>query len=112
MTGLSEGADCMLAEITEKSEALTALCKTYGVARLEVFGSAGRDGGFDPARSDLDFLVTFHDEATPDLTAFFALQADLGALFGRTVDLVMPDAVCNPYVRDSIERTREPVYGA
>jgi len=102
----------MQAEILQKREALKALCQRYGVARLEVFGSAGREGGFDPARSDLDFLVTFHDTAAPDLTAFFALQADLGALFGRRVDLVMPDAVRNPFVRQSMERTREPVYGA
>ncbi|WP_299436128.1 nucleotidyltransferase domain-containing protein [uncultured Rhodospira sp.] len=102
----------MNAEIAAKREALTALCQTYGVARLEVFGSAGRGGDFDPDRSDIDFLVTFHDTAAPDLTAFFALQSDLGALFGRRVDLVMPDAVRNPSVRESIERTRERVYGA
>lgn len=102
----------MHAEITEKREALRALCQRYGVARLEVFGSASRDGGFDPVRSDLDFLVTFHDDTAPDLTAFFALQSALSALFGRPVDLVMPDAVRNPFVRASMERTREPVYGA
>ena len=35
-----------------------ALCARYGVARLELTGSAARDD-FDPATSDVDFLVEF-----------------------------------------------------
>lgn len=56
--------------------------------------------------------MTVRADATPTLVAFFELQGALGDLFGRRVDLVTPDAVRNPYVRESIERTREPVYGA
>lgn len=37
--------------IAEKREALAALCRRYGVAHLEVFGSAARGHDFDPARS-------------------------------------------------------------
>lgn len=102
----------MNAEITAKREALTVLCQRYGVARLEVFGSAGRGVGFDPDRSDIDLLVTLRPETAPSLSEFFALQAALSATLGRPVDLVMSDAVRNPYIRDSIERTREPVYDA
>lgn len=103
----------MTAEITEKREALAALCRRYGVARLEVFGSAGRGGpDFDPVRSDIDFLVTFKDGAVPTLTEYFALQTALSQVLERPVDLVMPDAVRNPYVRASIEQTRAPVYAA
>jgi len=33
------------------------------VARLEVFGSAARGAGFDPDRSNADFLVTLKPAA-------------------------------------------------
>ena len=39
-------------------------------------------------------------------------KADLEALLGRSVDLVEPGAVRNPYVLDSINRHREAVYAA
>ena len=31
-----------------KRDALAALCRRFGVTRLEVFGSAARGAGFDP----------------------------------------------------------------
>lgn len=43
-----------------KLEAITNLCREYGVTRLDLFGSAAR-GTFDPAASDLDFVLTFED---------------------------------------------------
>jgi predicted nucleotidyltransferase len=49
----------MLAEIEQERDALAALCRAYRVTRLEVFGSAARGAGFDPDRSDADFLVTY-----------------------------------------------------
>ena len=48
----------MLSEIDQKRAALAALCGRYGAARLEVSGSAARGDGFDPGRSDIDFLAT------------------------------------------------------
>jgi hypothetical protein len=41
-----------------------------GVARLEAFRSAARGAGFDPNRSDADFLVTFEPATRNDLSAF------------------------------------------
>lgn len=49
--------DLHLAEIPD-------LCRRYGVARLELFGSAAGDA-FDPQRSDLDFLVEFDADQNP-----------------------------------------------
>ncbi len=39
-----------------KLQPLRELCERYGVERLKLFGSAAR-GEFDPANSDLDFIV-------------------------------------------------------
>jgi uncharacterized protein len=91
---------------------IEALCRSYRVRRLDVFGSAIR-GDFDPARSDVDFLAEF--EPDPDLNTFHAymgLRGDLSRLLDRPVDLVMPSGVRNPYISKEIAATREPLYGA
>jgi predicted nucleotidyltransferase len=91
---------------------IAALCQRFHVRRLEVFGSALRDD-FNPVHSDVDFLVEF--DASPDINTFEAycdLRRQLGELLGRPVDLVMPSALRNPYVRARIEAQRELVYAA
>jgi predicted nucleotidyltransferase len=104
----------MRAEIKEKRDALAALCRRYGVARLEVFGSAARDAEFDASRSDADFLVTFTPDARNDLAAFADLKEALENLLGRSVDLVEREAVeasRNFIRRRAILRESETVYG-
>ena len=81
------------------------------MARLRVFGSATGDD-FDPERSDLDFLVDFIPERPDILGDFFGLQEDLSRLTGRSVDLVISEAVTNPYFRASVLSTAEYVYAA
>jgi predicted nucleotidyltransferase len=83
----------MRAEIAEKRNALAAICRRHGVARLEVFGSAVRGADFDPARSDADFLVTFEPAVRNDLGAFSDLKDALEGLLGRPVDLVEREAI-------------------
>ena len=46
------------------------------------------------------------------LNRFFGLPEALAGLLGRPVDLVEPRAIRNPYIRASIDRAREVVYGA
>jgi hypothetical protein len=41
---------------------------------------------------------------------FFGLKEALEALFGRSVDLVEPSAILNPYLKQSVERSRESVF--
>ena len=82
----------MHAYIEARRDALAALCRRHGVARLEVFGSAAR-GGFDPERSDADFLVTFTTATRNDLAAFLDFKEALERLLGRSVDLVERDAL-------------------
>lgn len=99
--------------IAEKREAFAALCRRYGVVRLEVFGSAARGTDFDPASSDADFLVEFDKaSALPPLDQFFGLAEALEDVLGRPVDLVEPSAIRNPYLRAAINRSRELIHGA
>ena len=103
----------MHADIETRREALGALCRRFGVTRLEVFGSAARGVDFDPARSDADFLVEFRpDSDLSPLGQFFGLATALESLLGRPVDLVEPGAVRNPFVLAAINRAREVVYAA
>jgi uncharacterized protein len=91
---------------------IAALCQRFHVRRLEVFGSALRDD-FNPACSDVDFLVEF--DTSPDNNVFEAycdLWRQLCELLGRQVDLVMPAALRSPYVSAGIEAHRELVYAA
>jgi predicted nucleotidyltransferase len=84
--------------------ALPALCRRFGVRRLDLFGSAAT-GRFEPERSDLDFLVSFDDLLPPGAyaDAWFGLRAELEALFGRPVDLLTEAALENPYLRRRVE---------
>ena len=103
----------MIAEILSHRAELDALCSRFRVRRLDLFGSAASDD-FDPARSDLDFLVEFEVGGAEALSfgAFFRLKESLEALFGRSVDLVEPSAIRNPYLKANIERSREPIFEA
>ncbi len=102
----------MVPAVREKLPEFIRLCRTRGVKRLSVFGSAAA-GGFDSGRSDVDFLVEFQQmTAAEHAEAYLSLAEEAEALFGRSVDLVEPQALRNPYVRGRVEATRQVIYGA
>lgn len=98
--------------VAERRDQIAEACRCRGVGRLDLFGSAAA-GHFDPAASDLDFLVEFlpHAPGGP-ADAYFGLLDDLRALFGRPVDLLVDRAVRNPYFRAEADRTRTTIYAA
>ncbi len=103
----------MHADIEKHRETLTALCHRYGVVKLEVFGSSARGAHFDPAKSDADFLVEFEKvSGLSALDQFLGFSDALQRLVGRPVDLVESSAVRNPYVRATINRSKELIYAA
>ena len=98
--------------LQEHQPELLNLCRRYRVRRLDLFGSAA-GAKFDPARSDLDFLVEFDDLRTEDAAdRFLGLLVDLEDLFGRRIDLVTVAGLRNPFFREEVERTRVPLYAA
>lgn len=98
--------------ISQHRSAISAICRRYGIRRLEVFGSAARADDFNPLTSDADFLVEFASDVQPGLLAFFGAKADLEKLLGRDVDLVEAGSVRNPYILASINRNRQAIYAA
>jgi len=100
----------MIALIEQHRPALAALCRRFKVRRLDLFGSAAR-GSFDPKSSDLDFLVSLDDASPSDYTEnYFGLADELERLLQHRVDLVTERSVRNPYFRQVIEATRQPIY--
>ena len=91
---------------------LAAACQTFGVRKLEVFGSAASTE-FDPEHSDIDLLVDFDLSGDDDLFGrYFGLNEALEQLFACKVDLVMVGALKNPYFVESVNRSRRPVYAS
>ena len=74
--------------VSSRLDALAELCRRFHVRRLDVFGSAARGDDFDPARSDVDFLVEFDPSADPGMAGFLDVEAALRQVVGRKVDLV------------------------
>jgi uncharacterized protein len=102
----------MNAAISAHQSELVNLCREFHVQRLELFGSA-LSSGFDPERSDFDFLVEFEPlPAGGYATAFFGFKEALERLFARPVDLVVPSAIRNPYFRQSVEQGKALLYAA
>ena len=93
-------------------DAIAAACRDHQVLRMHLFGSALRDD-FEPARSDLDLLVEFQPiEPCALVRAYFELEEQLAPITGQSIDLVMADAVCNPYVRRDIDASKRLIYEA
>ena len=91
-------------------ESLIKSCRQFGVQRLYLFGSA-TDARFDSERSDLDFLVTFNDQARGEYADnYLGLAQTLEKLFGRSVDLVTEGSIRNPYFRESVFAERQLLY--
>ena len=89
---------------------LRSLCQRCAVARLELFGSAAGDA-WQPASSDLDFVVSFLASGQPGLAdRYLNLAQGLEDALRRPVDLVTEDSIRNPYFRQTVEATRHPVY--
>jgi predicted nucleotidyltransferase len=101
----------MVSFIERRRNELIDLCRKFKVKRLELFGSA-TGKLFDPAKSDIDFLVEFEAIAPEDHAAcYFGLLSALQELFDKKIDLVEIKAIRNPYFKKGIESSRMPVYG-
>jgi hypothetical protein len=96
-------------------EEIARVCQKYGVSHLAIIGSVLLED-FDPARSDIDFLVRFiNNDAGGWGVKFMDMEEELGAILGRDVDVVDWRAVeksRNPIRRDHILRSAQLMYEA
>jgi hypothetical protein len=93
-------------------EAITSACRRHRVARLHAFGSVLRPD-YRPGESDIDLLVEFQPDAPEALyKTYFSLLNELRQSLAARIDLVMVDAIRNPYIKASIEANKQEIYAA
>jgi uncharacterized protein len=97
----------MDATLLKARQSIVQLCTTYGVRRLDAFGSATQG----TAPNDYDFIVELDTQAdTSKARRWIALAESLEALLGKPVDLVSANSVHNPYFAKSVAASRIPIY--
>ena len=96
--------------IDRNIEELKKLCTLYNVEKMYLFGSI-LNANFNK-ESDIDFLVKFK---TIEISTYFDNYMDfkerLEKLFGREVDLVEEQTLKNPILINSINKSKELIYG-
>lgn len=86
------------------------LCKTYKVKNLYAFGSVLTDG-FNQ-ESDIDLIVEFLNIEVEDYADnYFDFKFSLQDILKRPVDLLEEKAIKNPYLRQSVNKQKQLVYG-
>jgi predicted nucleotidyltransferase len=96
------------ADLDMDTEKLAGICRRYGVARLEVFGSVSR--GEATSGSDVDLLY----ELAPGARLGWdieGLSEELSSLLGRPVDLVSRRAI-HDQLRAAVLAEARPIYAA
>ena len=88
---------------------IAALCRTYAVKELSLFGSFQTDKFRDD--SDIDLLVEFQPNARVGFLAFSRMQREMSALLGRRVDLV-PKTGLKERIRGEVLLAAQVIYAA
>jgi uncharacterized protein len=96
-------------EIFQHRAIVAQVCRELAVERLDLFGSAVR-GELGPD-SDIDAVARFDRRPGHMFSRYFDLKERLERIFNRPVDLLLDDAIQNPYLRKSIETSRVNLYG-
>ena len=96
--------------IDQNIESLKRLCNIYNVDKMYLFGSALTSNFSN--ESDIDFLVKFKSiELSQYFENYLNFKENLETLFGREVDLLEEQTLKNPILINSINRSKELVYG-
>ena len=89
---------------------LKRLCTLYNVEKMYLFGSA-LTSNFNK-ESDIDLLVKFKSiELSMYFDNYMDFKERLETLFGREVDLVEEQTLRNPILINSINKSKELIYG-
>ncbi|WP_445716716.1 nucleotidyltransferase family protein [Flavobacterium sp.] len=96
--------------VDKNIEDLKKLCIMYNVEKMYLFGSA-LNANFN-MKSDIDLLVKFKSiELSKYFDNYMDFKERLEKLFGRKVDLVEEQTLRNPILINSINKSKELIYG-
>ncbi len=101
----------MIALIEENRKEIAELCEQYGVRRLSVFGSAAK-GTFDPATSDIDFVVDLGKYDERVARRFMRFIVALEDLLGHSVHVTTSRSVQSEWFRKELAETARMIYAA
>lgn len=91
-------------------DAIKDLCRSHYVSQLFVFGSVLTNRF--KKNSDIDFIVDFQGINLYNYADnYFDFKDSLEHLFKREVDLLEDKAINNPYLRQSIDSSKQLIYG-
>lgn len=93
-------------------EQIKDLCQKHKVKAFYAYGSVTTDQFSD--ESDLDFIVAFLPEVPVEEYAehYFELLFSLEKLTGREIDLMTQKEIKNPFLKESIEKSKTLLYAA
>ncbi len=100
----------MIDLIEDNRQAIEDLCRQYGVRKLAVFGSAAK-GTFDPATSDLDFVVDLGEYEKGVSRRFLRFYTELQNLFEIRVDIETLHPHLSEAFRKELDATAVAIYG-
>ena len=95
--------------IRQNTDAIKQLCEKYSVKTLLVFGSVLTNKFSD--QSDIDLVVEFDGVALYHYAEnYWNFKDALENLFNRSVDLLERQAIKNPYLLTSIDKSSNLIY--
>jgi uncharacterized protein len=101
---------CSMSILENNIEKIRDLCFKHKVTQLFVFGSVLTDKF--KKTSDIDMLVDFADVDLYEYADnYFDLKYSLEKLLKREVDLLENKAIKNPFLRQSIDSSKQLIYG-
>ncbi|MDO9464162.1 MAG: nucleotidyltransferase domain-containing protein [bacterium] len=90
---------------------VSKICNELHLKKLDLFGSATNDNF--GAGSDIDIIVEFAQKENDNLfDRYFELKERLRNVFHRSVDIIIEGSVRNPFLKESLNRTRKNIYVA
>lgn len=96
--------------VEQNRQQIKALCTKHKVAKLFVFGSVLTNKF--KKDSDIDFVVDFDNVDLRNYADnYFDFKFALEKIFKRNVDLLEYKAIRNPFLRKSIDSSKQLVYG-
>lgn len=91
-------------------EEIKTVVEKYNVKELSVFGSSIRND-FN-SNSDIDLLIEFKDSKNISLFDLLDIQEYFEKITKKSVDVVEPDGLRNPYRKEAILKSKEILYVA
>jgi predicted nucleotidyltransferase len=95
--------------ITDNLDQIAAVCRTYEIRSLAVFGSAATATANNDA-NDIDLICDLGDYEPRVFRRFMAFAEALEGIFGTKVDLLTENQLQNPYFRFSVNQSRTTIY--